>query len=245
LVYDQKYNKDLESPSGVGKSTKKIHEESKMNSKMPDFAKAITYSQIEKETKELPWCHICKVNFNLGIELKDHFKSTHAEEKPYKCFICCISFNSKDRLKNHLRDVHEGNKPLPSQQCPFCDKKMSRKDKLNEHISSIHRKEKLYQCDTCKIFCSSKQHLKRHIETVHEKKKPFKCSTCDKCFSQSHLLNRHIEKVHEGKLFECSVLNGSLVKTNLRSTWMKNTKIPLKMRHYQILEKITNSIANR
>ena len=41
------------------------------------------------------------------------------------------------------------------------------------------------------------------------------------------------------------LLNGFLAKTNLRSTWMKDTKIPLKMRNYQILEKITNSIANR
>ena len=173
FICDQKYNKKLESQSGFGKSTKKIQEKSKMNSKTPDFAKAITYSQIEKKPKELPWCHICKINFNLEKELKDHFKSTHAEEKPYKCFIWCVCFNTKDSLKNHLRDVHEGNKPLSSQQCPFCDKKMSRKDKLNEHISSIHEKEKSYQCDTCKIFCSSKQYLKRHIETVHEKKKPF------------------------------------------------------------------------
>ena len=188
-----------------GKSTKKIHEKSKLNSKMPVFAKSITCSQIEKKTKELPWCHICNINFNLEQKLKDHFKSAHTEEKPYKCFICCISFTLKDGLKNHLRDVHEGNKPLPSQQCPFCDKKLFRKDKLNDHISSVHEKEKLNQCDTCKCFFSNKQHLKRHIETVHEKKKPFKCSTCEKCFSQTHVLNRHIKTVHEGILFECSI----------------------------------------
>jgi KRAB domain-containing zinc finger protein len=205
LVYDQKYNENLESQSGFGKNTKKIHEKSKMNLKMPDFAKAITYSQIEKKTKELPWCHICKINFNLEKELKDHFKSSHMEEKPYKCFICCISFTLKDKLKNHLRHVHEGNKPLQSQQCPFCDKKLSRKDKLNDHISAVHEKETSYQCDTCEIFFSNKQHLKRHIETVHDRKKPFKCSTCEKCFAQTHLLNRHIETVHEGKLFQCTI----------------------------------------
>ena len=33
LIYDQKYNKNLENQSGFGKSTKKIHEKSKMNSK--------------------------------------------------------------------------------------------------------------------------------------------------------------------------------------------------------------------
>merc|ERR1719460_276395 len=103
---------------------------------MSSFAKAITYSQIEKKTKELPWCHICKINFNLEQKLKDHFKSTHEEEKPYKCFICSSSFTLKARLKNHLRDVHEGNKPIQSHQCPFCDKKMSRKKRLTDHISS-------------------------------------------------------------------------------------------------------------
>ena len=41
------------------------------------------------------------------------------------------------------------------------------------------------------------------------------------------------------------LLIGSLVKTNLISTLMKDTKIPLQMRNYQILEKTTNSIASR
>ena len=75
LVYDQKYNKNLESQSGFGKNTKTINEKSKIILKMPDFAKAITYSQIEKKPKELPWCHICKINFNLEQKLKDHYIS--------------------------------------------------------------------------------------------------------------------------------------------------------------------------
>ena len=205
LIYDQKYNKNLERQSSFRKGTKKINEKSKMNPKMPNFAKAITYSQIEKKTKELPWCHICKINFNLEQKLKDHFKSTHGDEKPYKCFICSSSFTLKARLKKHLRDAHEGKKPYQSHQCPFCDKKMSRKKTLDDHISSVHEKVKAYQCHTCKHFFSYKQHLKRHIEMVHEKKKPFKCSTCEKCFSQTHLLNRHIETVHEGIIFECVI----------------------------------------
>ena len=50
------------------------------------MARSITYSQVQKKTKELPWCHVCKVNFTLDQELIDHFESSHPEEQPYKVF---------------------------------------------------------------------------------------------------------------------------------------------------------------
>ena len=214
LIYDKKYNKNLERQSGCGKSTKKIHEKSRKNLKMPDFAKAIKYSQIQKKTKELPWCHVCKINFNLEKELKDHIKSTHAEEKPYKCH-----------------------------QCPFCDKKMSREKTLKDHISSVHEKEKLYQCHTCENFFSYKQHLKRHIEMVHEKKKPFKCSTCERCFSQTHLLNRHIETVHEGIIFECVSCDARYSrKDKLKKHMDEKHKNPLENKELSDLEKTAKTL---
>jgi hypothetical protein len=64
-----------------GEITEKMHKETKMSSKIPDIAKAITYSQIEKKTKELLWCHICKMNFDFVKELTHHFQSSHTNEK--------------------------------------------------------------------------------------------------------------------------------------------------------------------
>ena len=139
----------LESNSSkIFESTQSINGQSSMrineNSKAFEFAKAITYSQVEKKSKELPWCHICKINFNFEKELVNHFESSHEGEKPYKCFICRIGFSHKKPLKRHLMTVHEGKKrnhlssPM-SYQCSLCDKKLSRKDHLNYHISSVHK----------------------------------------------------------------------------------------------------------
>ena len=196
------------------KNTEKVQDTSNMNLPldlnfpMSDFARAksITYSQVQAKTKELPWCHICKINFQFEQELMSHFDSSHPEDKPYKCFICVISFARKNKLKRHLDSVHEEKKSSQSHQCPLCEKILSRRDHLTEHIKSVHEKEKSYECQICKTFFSNKAHLKRHIATVHEKIKPFKCTDCDSSFSQRHLLTRHFQTVHEGhKPFQCSI----------------------------------------
>ena len=111
-----------------------------------------------------------------GKTLKDHIKSVHEQETPFKCNQCDYISSQKKDLKEHIKSVHGQEKHI---KCNQCDYTTSQKKELKEHINSVHELEKHIKCNQCDDTASHKTNLENHTKSFHEQKQlSIKCSSC-------------------------------------------------------------------
>jgi len=109
-------------------------------------------------------CNECNKTFNKMCYLKQHNKSFHNGEKPFKCTQCGKRFPVEVLYQEHLAK-HAGDKPY---KCEVCPKQFNHKTDLRRHMC-LHTGEKPFTCDTCGKGFIREDRMVKHADT-HKKK---------------------------------------------------------------------------
>ena len=153
-------------------------------------------------------CQECGEKFFQYREMKNHFRSVHANLKTFECHICRIVSTSRQKLLLHIDHdhMHEIRPPknyykdLPKETkiCEFCSK-VYRAKTLNKHIKKVHHGIKDIKdsiCDICGI-AMTKANIKRHKEShIPQELRQVECDKCGYKFHSESVLKRHIDRVH-------------------------------------------------
>jgi hypothetical protein len=111
-------------------------------------------------------CFKCKLIFDSGSEVDEHFRAEHpGTSSPFYCLACQEHFTKYDDVIEHL-DVDHNYKSYYS--CPFCDhEEFITQSKLNRHVTENHpdEEEQMFTCTMCTKGFSSFQALKNHQKT--------------------------------------------------------------------------------
>ncbi|XP_044267881.1 zinc finger protein 79-like isoform X14 [Tribolium madens] len=146
-----------------------------------------------RHDQEKPYtCDICKKHFPILKWFKDH-ENDHKNLKPYHCDLCDKSFAYARYLSVHRALIHKANPDL--HECVICKKQYQHKNSLKLHMNS--HTGNVAVCDICGKILSSKEKLKFHLRT-HTGYKPFCCTYCGKCFTKKPILVEHI-RIHTGE----------------------------------------------
>jgi len=109
-------------------------------------------------------CNECNKVFNRICYLKQHNKSFHNGEKPFKCTQCGKRFPVEVLYQEHLAK-HAGDKPY---KCEVCPKQFNHKTDLRRHMC-LHTGEKPFTCDVCGKGFIREDRMVKHADT-HKKK---------------------------------------------------------------------------
>ncbi|XP_040577966.1 uncharacterized protein [Lepeophtheirus salmonis] len=112
-------------------------------------------------------CSDCNKSFNKLCYLKQHNKSFHNGEKPYKCNQCGKRFPVDVLYQEHLAK-HAGDKPY---KCEVCPKQFNHKTDLRRHMC-LHTGEKPFSCDVCGKGFIREDRMIKHSETHKKKQTP-------------------------------------------------------------------------
>jgi uncharacterized Zn-finger protein len=109
-------------------------------------------------------CNECNKVFNRICYLKQHNKSFHNGEKPFKCTQCGKRFPVEVLYQEHMAK-HSGDKPY---KCEVCPKQFNHKTDLRRHMC-LHTGEKPFTCDVCGKGFIREDRMVKHADT-HKKK---------------------------------------------------------------------------
>jgi KRAB domain-containing zinc finger protein len=164
-----------------------------------------------------PWCETCKAAFNSKLELKEHIRKVHEDDRR-RCSHCSFIAASVASLLAHEKTVHLNLKckqckrifsseaelashecAVPEKlQCRRCDKSFGSGKELEDHEGFAHEGLK-YSCQICSATLSTEKNLKRHVRAVHEiLVRSFACSVpdCGKTFKDQRTAANH-ERTHD------------------------------------------------
>merc|ERR1712226_655946 len=111
-------------------------------------------------------CNECDKIFTSLCYLKQHNKTFHNGEKPYKCGQCGKRFPVEVLYQEHLAK-HAGDKPY---KCEVCPKQFNHKTDLRRHMC-LHTGEKPFSCEVCGKGFIREDRMVKHADT-HKKKPP-------------------------------------------------------------------------
>ena len=170
------------------------------------------YSSLHLEKPKSENCSICGMQFSAKVNLLQHVKYVHSEEKQYSCPDCDSKFKRKTDMRAHVLNIHGSSmtKELYGNieyqelnKCDICDKTYQYKKNLNEHMKNIHdttngpSTSKTYKCNQCDTSFTLLRNLTAHTKSKHSRTtNEFPCTTCGKVFNQKRNLTRH-EKIHK------------------------------------------------
>lgn len=136
-------------------------------------------------------CHLCSSAFALATVLKQHIRVKHMGLRQYKlCSVCGLKCQSYKAIEIHMRS-HTGEMPF---QCNKCDKKFKTKSNLTVH-GMTHSAERPHSCNYCNKAFKTTTTLKKHIR-IHTGECPYTCHICTRSFNQSNTLKTHM-KIHK------------------------------------------------
>jgi len=111
-------------------------------------------------------CNECDKIFTRLCYLKQHNKTFHNGEKPYKCGQCGKRFPVEVLYQEHMAK-HSGDKPY---KCEVCPKQFNHKTDLRRHMC-LHTGEKPFSCEVCGKGFIREDRMVKHADT-HKKKPP-------------------------------------------------------------------------
>ena len=162
-------------------------------------------------------CQECQIVFLTKAKLDIHLDIVHQKSEHFSCQFCDRSFLLRIQLKNHqrkehsnqkkelisnLKSVHE--KPILFK-CQYCEKSFESEFMLKRHLNRLNQCNLKRSLNNQKFFCmececgfATKEKLQIHMKSVHLTPTPilFKCKYCAKIFKGRFHLKRHKKKVH-------------------------------------------------
>ena len=139
-------------------------------------------------------CEYCGKNFLQKSAWRDHVKSWHTEDKPYRCCKCNYSSVDATALRTHMKTCIQHEFLCPVR--PLCNYSFSSSNALEKHIImhtgnvSLFQKQWIlkcnnyfpgefdfvpYKCDICHLGFSHKPSMKIHKIAEHSVHKTYVC----------------------------------------------------------------------
>lgn len=137
-------------------------------------------------------CRSCPQTFFSQLQLVQHRRKSHANERKFICGICGKSFKKHIHVRNHIR-IHTGERPF---QCSDCGKTFSSLANLMRH-NLIHSGVRPYRCDVCHRSFSQTSNLRQHA-LLHSKAEALCCPDCPATFRWPTKLAAHRYIKHPG-----------------------------------------------
>jgi KRAB domain-containing zinc finger protein len=108
-------------------------------------------------------CSKCDAKFTRLQSLREHIKSKHLKETPYKCDQCHRSYGTGRSLKVHIGQMHE------RQRCNICGKDICNAFLLQRHKASVHGiiPPNVLQCQYCPLFFNQEATKVKHCIKHH------------------------------------------------------------------------------
>ena len=150
-------------------------------------------------------CDVCEKTFTAKVNLLNHMKYVHSEERRHQCSLCESMFKQKRDKNAHLLNVHGVNvskamlgnlEEIKLHECSDCEATYNRKQDLNAHVRLKHEiiNVKSFDCDQCPSKFKEKKTLNAHKKMKHSKElAEFPCPTCGKIFNQKNNMKRHAQ----------------------------------------------------
>lgn len=77
----------------------------------------------------------CTAAFKNSSGLKQHMRTVHDKERPFKCEQCSSSFGQRNHLSQHILVIHQRQKLF---RCEVCNTSFSNRGNLNQHTRRKH-----------------------------------------------------------------------------------------------------------
>lgn len=78
----------------------------------------------------------CTATFKNSSALKQHLRTVHEKQRPFKCQLCPSAFGQRNHLSQHVLVVHERRKLF---HCDICGTSFSNRGNLNQHVRRKHK----------------------------------------------------------------------------------------------------------
>ncbi|XP_044735334.1 zinc finger protein 729-like [Chrysoperla carnea] len=134
-------------------------------------------------------CGECGKSFLVKLQLENHMRAAHGEQKKFVCSECGKAYHQESLLRKH-QTAHTNQRLF---HCLQCDKSYKDKPNLAKHIKRAHLSET--KREVCTICGKSIINLQKHLAYVHGDEH-VKCTECSKEFTSTFCLNDHIKKKH-------------------------------------------------
>ncbi|RUS83409.1 hypothetical protein EGW08_008830, partial [Elysia chlorotica] len=162
--------------------------------------KLLAHKQTTSHKAERTLCPLCGASTK---NLRQHVRTAHNENRPFKCDICGFKAKTITNLKTHL-NTHD---PVKQIHCLHCSYRCRTNDQLKKHMVR-HSTEKKFKCTLCTFACKTAMSLKRHMQ-IHEKPGKYICKVCNFSTPDKLILKEHKNTHHKLKprfiCRECSV----------------------------------------
>ena len=109
-------------------------------------------------------CPHCEKTFKCLISFKEHVKSKHEKDTPYKCDQCERAYGTIQVLRTHRRAMHQRVK------CDQCGQEVCNTFLLKRHKASKHGiapSENAFQCEYCPMYFDLASYLEKHMQKQH------------------------------------------------------------------------------
>jgi hypothetical protein len=108
-------------------------------------------------------CPHCPMSFAANSSLKEHVKSKHEMNTPYKCDQCHRSYGTKCRLIVHQNSMHKRIK------CDICGQEICNAFILKRHKASVHgvTPMNVVNCEHCSLFFEKQSSKDVHVKKHH------------------------------------------------------------------------------
>ncbi|KAK3729101.1 hypothetical protein RRG08_005473 [Elysia crispata] len=152
--------------------------------------KLFAHKQTTSHKDERTLCPLCGASTK---NLRQHVRTAHNENRPFKCNTCGFKAKTATNLKTHLH-THD---PIKQIHCLHCSYRCRTKDQLKKHMVR-HSTEKKFKCTLCTFACKTAMSLKRHMQ-IHEKPGKYICKVCNFSTPDKLILKDHKNTQHKLK----------------------------------------------
>ncbi|XP_073841737.1 uncharacterized protein isoform X1 [Musca autumnalis] len=121
-----------------------------------------TKCQLSVSTTAIP-CPYCSKEFSTTLNLKQHIRTIHSQNKKHTCQLCDKQFATLDHLKKHVLSLHQNER---KHVCNICSKRFTQLCHLKQHLA-IHTTGKQFECTECPDKFWRNVDMKRHRKKQH------------------------------------------------------------------------------